>query len=154
MKTLLQAVVSGYKGLPACLFAILDGETGAMLVVKEAAQYSVNRKDDHALVTTDALCDDFDVRFTEESIQDAVKVWQEMSDGGTLILSDALNKHNPSGKIEYDGIDLRGRMYRLDPTITNGIIAVLALCWFADRQKSIQSSLDVFDELLDIQTLV
>ena len=94
-----------------------------------------------------------DARFTDENIMDAVKLYQSMQASGKLKIDATLQRLNPSAAIEDDGLDLRGRMFRMLPDISNGQVAVLALCWFADKQRQINNIEADFDELFSIQTI-
>lgn len=149
----LQASIVGFKGLASCVFATMDTDTNVLYIAKEAKQYTNARYNGCLFITSDKLATDFDESFDESFIKEAVNIHHILSSSGRLVINPKFNKLNPSSSIENDGIDMKGRDFRMMPTISNGAIAVLALCWLYDKQFSILSNMSDFDDLFLCQTI-
>lgn len=157
---LLQVTIGGLSTVSATggetLFGGLEVGSGVLVVAssrKLAPGEREIRRADHAVLTNNASGDDFDGIFTEPDFQDAIRDYFSFAGRGLLVLEDAVAAHNPSNKIEPDGVDEKGRKFRIANDISNGQLAVIAMCWFALRQAGFASQLTAFDDLTDPRIL-
>jgi hypothetical protein len=149
----LQASISGFKGNSSCVFATMMRDTGVLYIAKESKAYTTARKEGCTLITSDPLSQDWDARFDDEMVLQAVALYYQMNASGRLSINPQFSKLNPSNAIEDDGFHLRGHEFRLLPTINNGAVAVLALCWLADKQMANLAVNNDFDDLFAIRTI-
>lgn len=127
---LIQAEVNGYQGNTANLLAALDMETGLVIV---DAELTVGKRIPGAhVVSNDPRIQHRDTLFTEEQLQEAIRLYFRADASGLLILQPETAAHSPKNAIEALGVEERGTRYRLSPDIRNGAVAVLALAHAAD----------------------
>lgn len=153
----LQATIGGLAAQASvtaeAIFGALDPTTGVLLVdmsktIKPGARET--RLTDCAVLTNNASCDDYDSLFTEEDIRDAIGDYYSFAGRGLLRLDASVARFDPASKIEPDGLDDRGRKYRIATDMSNGQLAVIALCWFAVRQSGFSRQLESFDDYMDL----
>lgn len=152
----MQATIGGLSAMAGTggetVLGVLDVNSGVLLVdmaVPVRAGAKEMRHNDCAVCTNNPGSEDYDHLFTEADIRDAINDYFAFAGRSLLVLDEAVNKHNPSSKIEPDGIDDRGRKYRVAPDISNGQLAVIVLCWFATRQSGFARQLTAFDDMMD-----
>jgi hypothetical protein len=104
-----------------------------------------------AVATNNSRAPDYDALFTEEDIRDAINDYFGFTGRGLLSLQPATARFDPASAIEPDGLDERGRKYRIGQGMTNGQMAVIAMCWFAMRQETMALQGDRFEELQALQ---
>jgi hypothetical protein len=157
---LLQATIGGLSTVSGGGADVLTGglDVGSgVLVVASARKLGPTeretRKPQHAALTNNASADDFDVLFTEADFQDAIRDYYAFAGRGLLVLEDGVAACNPSNKIEPDGVDEKGRKFRIANDIGNSQLAVIAMCWFAVRQAGFAQQLTAFEELADPRIL-
>lgn len=142
--------LAGERG-SVVIYGGLDVGSGVLLL-REARRLEPGevapRRPGYAVLSNYAV-GDHDVVFGEECIQEAIRDYFAFAGRGLLLIEDAVSGHNPQSKIEPDGVDEKGRKFRVANDITNGQIAVIALCWFAVRQGGFAAQLEAFDELAD-----
>lgn len=157
----LQATITGMSQNGAgaeTVFGMFDHETGVLLLDgcrTEKPGVKAQRGGDSAVVINDPRLGDYDVVLEEDHIRDAIGAYFSIQSSGLLKLTREVERHAPQSAIEHDGIDDKGTKYRVSPSITNGQMAVIALCWLAKRQDSVEAQLGGFDELpgLDVLTI-
>ena len=154
---LLQATIGGFSSAAATggdtLLGELDIGTGVLLVDTHAAApagVAEVRRQDYAVVTNNSGAPDFDIVFTENDLRDAIADYFGFAGRGLLVLDQNVARFDPASKIEPDGLDERGRKYRIAQDMTNGQVAVMVLCWFAVRQSGFASQIASFDDLMDV----
>lgn len=108
------------------------------------------RREGCAVVTNNSSTDDADAVFTEDDLRDAITDYFDTVNRGLLSLDESIGALNPQAKIEADGLDERGRKYRIAQDMTNSQVAVLVLCWFAQRQAAMLTQLAAFDDYRDL----
>jgi len=131
----------------------LDVASGVLLIdasVSVAPGMPETRHDGCAVVTNNAGADDHDMLFADADIRDAITEYFSFAGRGLLVLDEAVARHNPGTKIEPDGLDERGRKYRIAPDMTNGQMAVIVMCWAAVRQNGFARQLAAFDDMQDV----
>jgi hypothetical protein len=143
----IQSVATGYKGKAANLLGALDTDTGLLVVAREMPPGQVF--EGATVVTNDPRSGDRDSLFTEEKLQDAIRLFFRAKANGTIEIMSALTKHDPDHFIEVQGIEERGSRYRLNPDFTNGNAAVLAMLESAHRAYLAQEVTDFSDELAE-----
>lgn len=134
------------------LLGVLDVSLGVLLIDRAAtspAGEPEQRRKDHVLCSNNPACDDRDALFRESDMRQAVDDYMRFSGRGLLALDGKVERHNPATKIEPDGLDERGRKYRFAPDISDGQVAVIAMCWLAARQQTIVGAQSHFDDLID-----
>ena len=112
----------------------IDVSTGVLLIDAAATVrpgHTEVRRKGCAVLTNNAGADDRDSLFTDADIRDAINDYFGFAGRGLLVLDDAVARLNPATKIEADGLDEHGRKYRIAQDMSNGQLAVIALCWFA-----------------------
>lgn len=144
----LQAEVSGYKGPAVNIMAALDPDSGYLVVAREL---KMGERISGVLVTSnDPRAQQRDRLFTEDDLQEAIRLYFRAQSTGMVELTPNVSKHEPAHKIENDGINENGTKYRLNPDITNGSIAVLALIHLADSTYKAQAATNFCTELADM----
>lgn len=150
----LQATIGSFgAGGSVCVFGEVDVVTGTLLI--DATRIvrpgePERRHEGCAAVTNNASADDSDAVFTEDDLRDAISDYYDTLGRGLLALDQSCAALNPETKIEPDGLDDRGRKYRIAQDMTNGQVAVLVLCWFARRQAATMAQLAAFDDFSDV----
>lgn len=127
----------------------LDVPTGVLLV--DVARNTPAGEPEHrakgcAFVTNNGSAEDFDLLFTEDAMRQAISDYYAFAGRGLLVLDRGVERFNPANMIEPDGLDERGRKYRIKPDANNGQLAVIVLCWFALQQSGFARQLAAFDE--------
>lgn len=121
--------------------------------VRVRAGAAEKRYEGCAVVTNNASSEDRDALFTEDSLRQAVGDYFDFQARGLLALDGDARQFDPASGIEQDGIDERGRKYRFNAAITNGQVAVLVLCWFAQEQVRSRKSAESAREYQELQSL-
>lgn len=157
----LQATIGGMAARSTeggqTLTAMFDTVSGVLLVMSAKAMPAgapEMRQRGHAVVTDNGNADDYDALFTEDQIRDAISDYFSFSGRGLLQFDGGAERMNPTSKIEADGVDERGRKYRVAADINNGQVAVLVLCWFAVRQAGFARQLAAFDDYANLDMSV
>ncbi len=153
MSTKIQSTFIGYGGKPCTIFSLLDSETN-ILVVSAEGEYRKARRDDHIVVITNDKGIPRDRLFADDDIKDAINAFYSLKNGiaedgrsSRLTFSERAQRANPESSIEKDGIDQSGPRYRIAENITCTQMATLATCLHAMKSSSIESALDMADEL-------
>jgi len=94
----------------------------------------------------------YDCLFLEEHLSAAIRSYKEMEGQGLLTYSDDSMKFTP--RVETDGIDERGQKYRLDQSISNGQMAVLAIVHFVSRQQAITSTATLSERMAGLYDIM
>jgi hypothetical protein len=155
----LQVTIAGFgqsAGGAETLFGEFSFAVGVLLIDDsrtERAGVQVAREDDSVVLANVSSLVDHDVLFKEENLRDAIACYFNLNQRGQLRLDDAMARHTPAGKIEPDGMDDRGRKYRIAPDISNGQLAVIAMCWLASRQQGVAGQLESFEDVPDIEVM-
>ncbi|MEJ7804441.1 MAG: hypothetical protein WKG03_00755 [Telluria sp.] len=144
----IQAEISGYGGPAVNVLGALDPESGLLIVARELKLGE--RLDDVLVVSNDPRAERRDRLFSEDDLQDAIRLFFRAQSTGMIELLPTVSKFEPAHKIESNGIDENGTKYRLSPDITNGNIAVLALTKLADATYRAQSATDFAEEMASL----
>ncbi len=152
MSTKIQSTFIGYGGKPCTLFSLLDSETN-ILVVSAEGGYRKERRDGCVVITNDKGISR-DRLFADDDIKAAINAFYSLKNGiaedgrsSRLTFSERVQRANPESSIEKDGIDQSGPRYRIAENITCAQMATLATCLHAMKSSSIESALDMADEL-------
>lgn len=150
----IQAAIGGLgSGAGAeIVFGELDRPSGVLLIDAALALppgMPEARRGGCAVVTNNPSTDDRDELFTDVELRQAIEDYFAFSGRGLLVIEPAVARHDPRSKIEPDGLDERGRKYRIAPDMTNGQLAVIVACWFAMRQSGVASHLDAMVDAED-----
>lgn len=143
----IRANIGGFSGDPVSLRAALDSESGRIRI---ASEHTVELKDrpGWVLLSNLPLGDQrVDVRFSQDDLRDAIGSYFSLEQVGMIGYADGMERVNPSSKIEADGMDERGRVYRIRDDCGNRHVAVLAVAWLASRQTGLGAVVEAFDDL-------
>lgn len=149
----IQATIAGFSGQPVTLLALLDENTGVLVVSKEVTYREERIGEDFALVTNIDL-PDCDMRFDNDHMRDAIRTFFTRSAQQTLVIENAVRRYDPNQKIQRDKVTERGQTYELHPDIQNGQVAVLAIIAFTDKNASLDACLEMADELAEFYTAI
>lgn len=144
---LIRVNISGYKGAAASVFSAFDAQAGILSVARESPSIESDDRPGFLRISNQVTDPHRDALFVEDELSDAIRAYFDLRGCGRLILSEALRRHDPSNRIESDGVDERGTKYRISQDITCGQIAVLAACWYARRQSGVESTREMFSAL-------
>jgi hypothetical protein len=155
---LIQSTFTGYQGKPCSIFSAYDAESG-ILVVSAETDFRRKRRKGCAVITNDAQLQERDSLFTDGDISEAIGVYYALRGGraaddssARLVFKDAVQRHDPSGAIERDGITESGPKYRILDAISCGQMAVLASCWYVETfGQTVDKVLNAADLLIRIQ---
>lgn len=145
---LIQAEISGYQGRAANLLGALDTDSGMLVIARELALGE--HKDGAIIISNDPRAERRDGLFSEDKLQDAIRLYFRLSATEMVELHDSMSKHNPAHKIQNDGVGEKGTKYLLSPEVTNGNVAVLALIEAADKTHKAQAASDFSGELASL----
>lgn len=153
----MQVTIGGMSARPGSsgmtVYGELDVATGLLLIDEAKAVVPgvpVERRAGSAMLTNDLSAPDYDAMFTDDHIREAITDYYGFQGRGLLMLEDAVRQFDPASKIEPDGIDEHGRKFRVAPDISDGQVAVMVMCWFANRQSAVNAQVAVFDDLADL----
>lgn len=156
----LQATIGGLSANSTeagrTLFGALDTAVGLLMIdmEREVVPGTPERRlPGCAVLTNNPRAPDYDAMFTDEDIRDAINDYYGFTGRGLLSLQPAVARFDPASAIEPDGIDERGRKYRIGQSMTNGQMAVIAMCWLAMRQESMALQGDYFRDLQELQVM-
>lgn len=144
----IQAEITGYQGQAINLLGALDTDSGLFIVAKELPMGE--RIDGAMVVSNDPRSERRDSMFTEDKIQDAIRLFFRAQATGMIELLQSMSKHDPAHRIEAQGLDEHGTKYRLSPDVSNGNVAVLALIFAADNTYKAASATDFSNELAEM----
>ena len=162
----LQASFTGYNGSPTTLLAVIDDDTGILVIANQIAYKEtrhIQQKDgdgeisesDFTLISNvDAGETDF--LFVDEMLRDAIRSFYSRKSQGMIDILEKLARYNPDNKIERDSVDEKGPSYKIMPDIENGQMAVLALTAFYERymqNNTVNSAVDSMLDFLGIETI-
>lgn len=142
----IMASVGGYGGAgaePITLTAFKNNALG-VLVIMGQIPYTDTRVKDLAFVTNMRL-PDYDCLFRDEDLNAAIIAFKEGEGLGTILFDDNAARWRP--RIESDGVDSNGQKYRLGGEFTNGEMAVLALSYFMTRQRTVDATSRMTDDI-------
>lgn len=149
----IEVCICGYEGQPITLICALKTDTNVMVIAAEEREVREVRREGFALVTNQQL-DAADWLFSDDHIREAITSYFARSAQGTLDIVDKLGRHNPMNSIVKVGFDERGPRYQIVPDITNGQLAILAACGYADRQLSLCAAESMADELAGLYSVL
>lgn len=145
--------ISGYEGPAVTLVCALKTDSNVLVIAKQEQDLREERKEGFALVTNLHLPAS-DWLFTDDHIRQGIGDYYARSTQGTLDIVEALSRHDPSNNIGKEGFDERGPVYRITPDITNGQLAIIAACAYADLQVGLGSAASVSDRFADLYSLI
>jgi hypothetical protein len=129
-----------------------DLASGVLLIDTEktlAAGAKEKRIGDSATLSNNAQSEARDMLFTEEHLADAIRAFFDLDGRKLLILDEGLERLNPHSRLQVKSIEEKGRKYELAQDITDGQVAVLAMCWFAMKQAGVAAHMDALDDTED-----
>lgn len=141
-------VISGFAGQAISIASVLDEKTGVLVIAKQLAYREDRPATDFAVVSNLDL-ESCDFVFTDKHLKEAIRAYFTRRSQGLLELETALTRYLPDNRIEQDGVNETGRLFRIAGEIDNGQIAVLATVAFIEAQKPIVAAIDVADELAE-----
>ncbi len=88
-----------------------------------------------------------DVQFRQDDLRAAIGAYFDMSSMQLLSFAPGMERCRPDAKIESDGMDERGRRYRVMPDCGNRHVAVTVAAWYASQQLGMDAAMDMFDDI-------
>lgn len=150
--TVVRCYISGYGKTnvkPCALEAIIDFETGVIVIEDEVNYDKRTNKADYAIITNDRYMDNRAFLFHEGYLQEAVDAYFEYN-AMLLSLGTNLNRYNPENVLQILGMDESGKKYGFSAeSFLNGTIAILAICYYAKKQRGIHNTLSFFEDEKD-----
>lgn len=151
----IQASISGYGGSAATVFSAYD-ETAGILAVSVESVYRQDRVSD-CMVIANSSGVPCDSHFHEKDLPAAIDAYYAMRNGVStdglstrLSFGDRAVRTNPDSAIEFDAMNESGKKFRVNSSITNAQMAVLATCLYAVRAGEIQDTVVMTETMLDI----
>ena len=151
----IQASISGYGGSAATVFSAYD-ETAGILAVSVEPAYRQDRVSD-CMVIANSSAVSCDKLFTEKELPAAIDAYFAMrngisTDGQSTRLSfgERAVRTNPDSAIEFDAMNESGKKFRVNASITNAQMAVLASCFYAMRAGEIEDMVQMTETMLEI----
>lgn len=146
-----QVSIAGYNGPATTLHCVII-KADNMLVIADEFPLEEARREGFGMVTNLDL-HAVDYRFSDELLRDAIQAYNTRQSQQTVDVLEKLARYSPSNAITNDGYDERGPRYRINPEITNGQVAVLAACAFADVQAPVNKALAMMDDITALYQL-
>lgn len=143
---LLRINIAGFSGEPVSLYGAFDHEED-LLLVSDSKTYDPGEAPDLLKVSNQERDTHRDDLVTDDDLQAAIRAFFEMDGLKLLALSEKAARHNPSNKIERDGVDESGVRYRISPDITCAQVAVMFACLAASRQRTVTGALGIMEEI-------
>lgn len=143
---LLRVNIAGFGGGAVSLYGAFDHEED-LLFVSDSKDYDPGEAVDLLKISNQERDTHRDDLVTDDDLQDAIRAFFEMEGLKLLVVSERAARHNPSNKIERDGVDEGGVRYRISPDITCAQVAVMFACLAAKRQRSIVGALGMMEEI-------
>lgn len=151
----IQASISGYSGSPATVFSAYDEAAGILAVSVDAAYRRDRVKDCTVIANSSAVA--YDKLFTEKELPAAIDAYFAMLNGistdgmsSRLSFGERAVRTNPDSAIEFDAMNESGKKFRVNASITNAQMAVLASCLYAIRATEVADMIDMTETMLDI----
>lgn len=142
---LMQSEITGYQGAAVNLLAALDSESGLVIVSKELSPGE--RKAGAMIVSNDPRSETRDRLYTEDYFSDSIRSYFRSASSKMIELMPAVSKHDPKQYIETNGMGENGIRYRLNESVSNGNVAVLALVHSAEMMISAESANGMAEEM-------
>jgi hypothetical protein len=140
--------VAGFLGNAVSMMCAFDAATDVLLVAR-AAEYEAGDRPGFLRITTQDNDAHFDAVFPEDDMRDAITAYFGLDSQGLINLTDSVRQHEPKNRIERNGIDDHGPVYRINPDITNGQIAVLIASYYAKKQRSVSAVTSFMKLMID-----
>lgn len=146
------ASIGGYgpNGAEAVSIAAIRQPDGILAIIRKV-NYTIERVPGMAFVTNMKL-PAYDCLFLEEHLSAAIHSYKEMEGQGLLTYGEHSVLFTP--RVETDGIDEKGQKYRLDQSISNGQMAVLAIVHFVSRQQAITSTATLSERMAGLYDIL
>lgn len=138
----------GKSDKPLSLAAVFDVDSN-IIAIREEKKYDTTDtgispktgKQLYTVLTNDRYMHHREFLYEESNISESIDAYFEFKN--TLDIAPNLGKYNPeSAAIQVSGLKETGRDYLISfDVVNNGIMAVLAICLFARRQKAIANAL-------------
>lgn len=143
---LLRVNIAGFHGEPASLYGAFD-HAEDLLLISDSKAYDGGPAPDLLKVSnqeSDAYRDDL---ISDDDLQTAIMAFFEMDGLKLLAMAEKAKRHNPTNKIERDGVSETGMRYRISPDITCAQVAVMYACLAAKRQRAVSGALSIMEEV-------
>lgn len=141
--------VTGLEGPAITITCALVRDTNVLVIAAEEKPFREARKEGYALVTNLDL-PAHDWRFTDNDAREAITSYFARSTQGTLDLVDKVKYLDPQAAIFRESYDENGPRYKIAPDISNGRLAILAACIYADRQRNVGACQSMTDNILEL----
>lgn len=143
---LLRVNIAGFSGEPASLYGAFDHEDD-LLLISDTKEYDPGDAPDMLKISNQERDTHRDDLVSDDDLQAAIRAFFEMDGLKLLVIGEKAARHNPSNKIERDGVDEGGVRYRISPDITCSQVAVMFACLAAARQRTVTGALSIMEEI-------
>lgn len=143
---LLRVNIAGFSGEPVSLYGAFDHEED-LLLVSDSKTYDPGEATELLKISNQERDTHRDDLVSDDDMQAAIRAFFEMDGLKLLALGEKAARHNPSNKIERDGVDEGGVRYRISPDITCAQVAVMFACLAASRQRTVNGALAFMEEI-------
>lgn len=141
---LLQATIAGYQGRPATVIAALDEQRQKLHIERADKMVQSRFKDDSTGLITNQPLDDYDYLLSETDFNQAFSAYRFYQYSGRLTYGALAQRAVPPLQIEK--FTENGANLMISGDITNEQIAVIALCFFAQKVTQAQDALSAFED--------
>lgn len=146
---LMRVNVSGFSGLPTSMFCAYDPNTDVLAIMKDVT-YEAGDRAGFLKITNSDKDEALDALVREEDFRPAILAYFELDALKLLVLKEAMQRANPTNRIERDKVDESGMNYRIAPDISNAQVGVLLAALYAKRQKDSDMAMDMADAFASI----
>lgn len=143
---LIRVNIAGFSGEPASLYGAFDHEDD-LLLISDTKDYDPGDAADMLKISNQERDTHRDDLVSDDDLQAAIRAFFEMDGLKLLVIGEKAARHNPSNKIERDGVDEGGVRYRISPDITCSQVAVMFACLAASRQRTVTGALSIMEEI-------
>lgn len=149
----IRAIVQGYQGDMICVYAAMDEASGYLLIDRsEPFDANMDFTADLTILTNIPLLPTWTMFFKEEHLKQAIDAYHTLKSNELLEVESNMQRYDPMTAIQVNGIKESGIEYRFGEAMSNGHIAILICCLFAEKQRNIRASLAAQVNLLSPPT--
>lgn len=135
----IQTSISGYNDKPCSLFSGYDLDL-RILSVQVSTPLKVERRQGCVVIANQSNLDR-DLMFKEDLLAAALQNYYAIKNGVAtdgksprFVLSEKLGRADPALAVEKDDLDVSGQKYRINGSVSNLQMAVIATCWYANTK--------------------
>ncbi len=145
----ISAAFGQYSGGATSVLALIDNIDGEnILLILGETEFDLTRQEDYVLITDIPTSGDRDMLFKAHDFQDALEAYRELKGADAIEFDDDAKRLLIDNKIEADGLKESGRLNYSIQELSNGHVAVLAICLYFKKQRNIDSAMDMAESFM------